>query len=81
MKVAEHNTLDELRWAVRESEDADERDRVRMVLHAREGETSVAIAERLGWTDRAVRKWIRRWRRDVNQTFFVRSGRFANVSA
>lgn len=61
MRVTEHNTLDQLRSAVRETEDADERDRVRMVLHAQDGETSVAIAERLGCTDRAVRKWIRRY--------------------
>lgn len=61
MKVVAHDTLEELRAAVRRSADADERDRVRMVVHAREGDTGAMIAQRLGCTDRAVRKWIRRY--------------------
>lgn len=61
MTVVEHDTLEELRAAVHRTHDADERDRVRMVVHAREGGTSSAIAQRLGYTDRAVRKWIRRY--------------------
>lgn len=61
MKVAAHDTLEELRSAVRVASDADERDRMRMVLHAREGETGAAIAKRLGCTDRVVRKWIHRY--------------------
>jgi transposase len=61
MKVEAHDTLEKLRAAVHEIADADERDRVRMVLHAREGDTGAAIAKRLGMTDRAVRKWIRRY--------------------
>lgn len=60
MKVEAHDTLEVLQAAVHQAADADERDRVRMVVQAREGETSVAIARRLGCTDRAVRKWIRR---------------------
>jgi transposase len=32
-----------------------------MVLHAREGQTGAAIAARLGYTDRAVRKWVQRY--------------------
>lgn len=61
MKVEERDTLEELRVAVRQAADADERDRIRMVVHAKEGETGVAIARRLGCTDRVVRKWIRRY--------------------
>jgi transposase len=37
---------------------------VRIVMHAREGETGAAIAQRLGYTDRAMRKWIRRYNED-----------------
>jgi transposase len=61
MKVVAHDTLEELRAVVRRATDADERDRVRMVVHAREGDTGASIAKRLGCTDRAVRKWIRRY--------------------
>lgn len=61
MKVVAHDTLEELQAAVRRTADADERDRVRMVMHAREGDTGAMIAQRLGCTDRAVRKWIRRY--------------------
>lgn len=61
MKVVAHDTLEELRAAVRRTADADERDRIRMVLHASEGDTGTQIAQRLGCTDRAVRKWIRRY--------------------
>lgn len=61
MRVERHDTLEELRAAVRRTADADERDRVRMVVHAREGDTGAVIAQRLGCTDRAVRKWIRRY--------------------
>lgn len=61
MKVEAHDTLEVLRSAVYQAADADERDRVRMVVQAREGETGAVIARRLGCTDRAVRKWIRRY--------------------
>jgi transposase len=61
MKVEPHDSLEELREAVHRADDADERDRVRMVVHAKEGETGVAIGQRLGYTDRAVRKWIHRY--------------------
>jgi transposase len=61
MRVEPHDTLEELRAAVHRLSDADERDRVRMVMHAKEGETGEAIAQRLGYTSRAVRKWIRRY--------------------
>lgn len=61
MKVMAHDTLEELQAAVRRAADADERDRVRMVMHASEGDTGAAIAQRLGCTDRAVRKWIHRY--------------------
>jgi len=61
MRVEPHDTLEELRAAVHRMSDADERDRLRMVVHAREGETGVAIAQRLGYTDRVVRKWVRRY--------------------
>ena len=61
MRVEPHDTLEQLRAAVHRIPDADERDRVRMVVHAREGETGVAIARRLGYTDRVVRKWVRRY--------------------
>jgi len=61
MRVEPHDTLEQLRAAVHRIPDADERDRVRMVVHAREGETGVAIAQRLGYSDRVVRKWIRRY--------------------
>jgi transposase len=61
MRVVAHDTLEELRAMVRRTADADERDRVRMVVHASEGETGAIIAQRLGCTDRAVRKWIRRY--------------------
>ena len=61
MKVEPHDTLEELRTAVQGTADADERDRVRMVMHAKQGETGEAIAQRLGYTSRAVRKWIHRY--------------------
>lgn len=61
MRVELRDTLEELREAVHRASDADERDRVRMVVHAREGQTGVEIAQRLGYTDRAVRKWIHRY--------------------
>jgi transposase len=61
MRVVEHDTLEALRATVRQTSDADERDRVRMVVHAKEGDTGAAIAQRLGCTDRAVRKWIHRY--------------------
>ena len=61
MKVEAHDTLEELRAAVPRTADADERDRLRMVVHAKEGETGAKIAERLGCTDRVVRKWICRY--------------------
>lgn len=61
MRVEPHDTLEELREAVHRVSDADERDRVRMVVNAKEGQTGVEIAQRFGYTDRAVRKWIRRY--------------------
>ena len=61
MKVIAHDTLEELRATVRRTADGDERDRVRMVVCAMEGDTSAAIAKRISCTDRAVRKWIRRY--------------------
>lgn len=61
MRVEAHDTPAELKAAIRRISDADDRDRVRMVLHARAGQTSVAIAQRLGCTDRVVRKWVRRY--------------------
>ena len=61
MRVEPHNTPEELREAVYRTSDADERDRVRMVLHAKLGERGRAIGERLGCTDRVVRKWVRRY--------------------
>jgi transposase len=61
MTVEPHDTLEELREAVHRTSDADERDRVRMVLHAKKGKTGVAIGQQLGYTDRAVRNWIRRY--------------------
>jgi transposase len=61
MKVEEHDSLEALREAVQRTSDADERDRIRMVMHAKQGETGAAIAQRLGYVDRAVRKWIQRY--------------------
>ena len=61
MKVVAHDTVEELEAAARRATDAKERDRVRMVLHAMEGETGVGIAERFRCTDRVVRKWVRRY--------------------
>ena len=61
MRVEPHDTLEGLQAAVHRISDADERDRVRMVMHAKEGRTGAAIAQRLGYTDRAVRKWIHRY--------------------
>jgi transposase len=61
MKVQERDSLETLREAVRRASDADERDRIRMVMHAKQGETGTSIAQRLGYTDRAVRKWIQRY--------------------
>lgn len=61
MRVEPHNTLEELQASVHRTSDADERDRVRMLMHAMQGETGAAIAERLGCTDRVVRKWVRRY--------------------
>jgi len=61
MRVEPRDTLEQLREAVHRTSDADERDRVRMVVHAREGQTGAVIAQRLGYTDRAVRKWIQRY--------------------
>jgi transposase len=61
MKVQERDSLETLREAVQRASDADERDRIRMVMHARQGETGASIAQRLGYTDRAVRKWVQRY--------------------
>ena len=61
MKVLAHDTLEELQAAGRRTADGNERDRVRMVMHACQGETGAAIAKRLGYTDRSVRHWIRRY--------------------
>jgi transposase len=61
MRVEPHDTVKEVWAAVHRTSDANERDRVRMVVHAKEGETGVAIGRRLGYTDRAVRNWIRRY--------------------
>lgn len=61
MRVEPHDTLDELRAAVRRTSDAKVRDRVRMVMHAMAGEAGTAVAQRLGCTDRVVRKWVRRY--------------------
>jgi len=61
MKVEEHDSLETLREAVQRTSDADERDRIRMVMHAKQGETGAAIAQRLGYVARAVRKWIQRY--------------------
>jgi transposase len=61
MRVESHDTLEALREAVRGASGADERDRVRMVMAAMEGATGASIAQRLGCTDRAVRKWIHRY--------------------
>ena len=61
MKVVAHDTLEELQAAVRRTADADERDRVRMVVHAKKGETGKAIGQQLGCSDRVVRKWVRRY--------------------
>jgi transposase len=63
MRVEPHDTLEELREAVHRTPDANERDRVRMVLYAKEGQTGAAIGKRLGYTDRSVRGWIRRYNR------------------
>lgn len=56
-----HHTVEELREAVRRTSHVGERDCVRMVLHAKEGATDVAIGQQLSYTDRAVRNWIRRY--------------------
>jgi transposase len=61
MRVEDRDCMEALREAVQRASDADERDRVRMVMHAKQEETSAAIGQRLGYTDRAVRKWIRRY--------------------
>lgn len=61
MKVEDRDSLEALREAAQRASDADERDRVRMVMHAKQGDTGAAIAQRLGYTDRAVRKWVRRY--------------------
>lgn len=61
MRVEPHDTLEELQAAVHRISDADERDRVRMVVHAKEGETGESIGQRLGYTSRAVRKWVHRY--------------------
>jgi putative transposase len=61
MRVEPCDTLEELRQAVHRASDADERDRLRMVVYAKEGQTGVEIGRSLGCTDRVVRKWIRRY--------------------
>lgn len=83
MRVEPHHTLEELRKAVGRMSDADERDRVRMVLHAREGETGAAIAQRLGCTDRVVRKWIHRYNAGglAGLSDLARSGRPRHLEA
>jgi transposase len=64
MQVQPRDTLDDLREAVREAKQSDRRDRVRMVLHAREGETAPEIAARLGCRAGVVWKWVRRYNKD-----------------
>jgi transposase len=61
MRVEGYATQDELRLAIRTARDSNGRDRLRIILHALEGETSRAIAERLGCGERVVRKWVHRY--------------------
>lgn len=83
MRVEPHDTLEELQEAVYRTSDADERDRVRMVVHAKEGETGVTIGKRLGYTDRAVRNWIRRYNQGglAGLKDLARSGRPRHLEA
>lgn len=83
MRVEPHDTLEELREAVHRTSDADERDRMRMVVHAKEGETGRAIGQRLGYTDRAVRNWIRRYNEGglAGLKDLARSGRPRHLAA
>ena len=61
MRVEPHDSEDDLRAAVREAKRSDLRDRLRMVLHAREGETASEIAARLSCGKRVVGKWVSRY--------------------
>ena len=61
MRVEPHDSVEVLRETIRAAREGDLRDRARMVLHAREGETGARIAARLGCSERVVRKWVSRY--------------------
>lgn len=52
--------------------DADERDRVQMVLLAAEGWSAPRIARHLGVSDKTVRRLLKGWRMHGEQAFFKR---------
>jgi transposase len=61
MWVESHQTTDALREAIRAARSSNLRDRLRIVLHALDGEAGSAIARRLGCGERVVRKWVHRY--------------------
>jgi len=83
MRVERHDSVESLREAARATTDADVRDRIRMVLHALEGDTAKSIAQRLGCGERVVRKWIQRYNGQKLEGLQTapRSGRPRSLSA
>jgi transposase len=83
MRVKGHDSVEGLQAAARAATDANVRDRIRMVLHALEGDTAQAIAQRLGCSERVVRKWIQRYNAQEIKGLQTapRSGRPRSLSA
>jgi transposase len=61
MHVECHDTIEELRRAVRRERDGRVRDRIRAVVKARQGRTAKQVAADLGVSRRAVQKWVGRY--------------------
>lgn len=59
MHVEAHDTMDELKEAVRRERDGRVRDRLRAVLGAKRGRTAKEVAADLGVSPRAVQDWVR----------------------
>jgi transposase len=59
MHVETHDTMDELKEAVRRERDGRVRDRLRAILGAKRGRTAKQVADDLGVSPRAVQDWVR----------------------
>lgn len=84
MRVKPHDSVESLRDAIQAAHRSSLRDRVRMVLYAREGSTALDIAARLECSERVVRKWVNRYNNHgglAGLATLPRSGRPRKLSA